>query len=154
MSDSNQAASTISHLSAQFKRLGDEITQLFNARFDLLKIEGKNDVVAGLRCGGLIIGGGTIAAFGCLLVSVAAACYVAKLFGAGNVVDSLTMPLVVGRDKPLLYGAGLVLVGMLCLLIGGGVGIIALGLVRERTPLRRSVNELRKDRQSIKSFEP
>lgn len=114
-------------LPALFARMADDLTQLFDTKLALLKVELKEEVAAYVRGATLILIGGVIAVVGFALLNVAIAFFISMLFETSNL------------SQPIRYGLGFTITSLIYL-IGGGVMIIVtknrlakLGIVPKRT---------------------
>src|SRR5438045_1254894 len=67
-------------LPSLFTRLGDQLTQLFDAKLSLLRIELKEKVATYLRGTMMIVGGAVIALIGFALLNVAMAFFISMIF--------------------------------------------------------------------------
>jgi uncharacterized membrane protein YqjE len=126
--------SEIENLPALFGRLGDDVMKLLDTKLTLLQVEVKEDANLYVH-GAVVMGvGGVIAAVGFALLNIAVAFFVSKAFAF--------------PDPRLNYAMGFVVTGAVYLLIGGGIVMVMKKRLakRELVP-RRSVEELRKDKQ-------
>jgi uncharacterized membrane protein YqjE len=127
------------NLASLIARLGEDIVTLLETKLGLLQLEIKEDVNAYLR--GLVsIGvGGIIAVVGFSLVNVAIAFLVSALFEETLLI------------QPVKYGVGFIIVGVIYLVIGGAVIIMAKDrLAKQNLAPERSIKELEKDKQWLK----
>jgi len=128
------------NLPSLFSRLGDDITQFFDTKLSLLKVEIKEEASSYTQTAMLIGIGGAIAAIGFALLNVAVAFGVSTLFAGANL------------SQPARYALGFVATGAFYLLIGVVVvtamksRLAKLHLVPDRT-----VKELRKDKAWLKN---
>ncbi len=126
--------------------LGDDVMTLLDAKLKLLKIEIKEDAAGYARSGAIVMAGAVIALVGFILVNLAAACFISLLFGndgAGAVSQ---------RYGPTSYGLGFLITGIFHLVIGGLLAYVGKNRMARRNPApEASINELRKDREWIKS---
>ena len=97
-------------LRSLFARLTDEVTRLFDAKLDLLKIELKEEVSAYTTGGLMILAGALIAVIGFALLNVAIAFLISMLFDATH------------WSQAARYALGFVLTAVLYLAVGGAVG--------------------------------
>jgi uncharacterized membrane protein YqjE len=121
-------------------RLGEDVTELFDTKLRLLKVEVKEDVQTYVR-GGVLIGvGGVIAVVGFALLNVAVAFGVSTLFEQSQL------------SQPARYALGFVITGGAYLLIGGIIMLAMKSrLAKADMVPNRSLEELRKDKQWLKN---
>lgn len=125
-------------LPSLFARLTDELTELFKAKLDLLKIELKQEAsVYALRIA-LILVGVVIATVGFALLNVAIAFFISTLFN-------------VTRWSPAArYGIGFVITAFLYLVIGAIVVVVAKNRLAKERIVPRTTAELKRDKQFLK----
>jgi uncharacterized membrane protein YqjE len=129
----------LDQLPTMLSRLGDHVMALLDAKVGLLKIELKEEAGVYTRLAALIAAGGTIAAIGFLLVNVAIAFFVARLF-----FESYT--------PPISYALGFVVTGVLYLVVGAILVVVMKNrLAAQSAAPQRSIDELRKDKQWLKN---
>lgn len=127
------------NLSVLITRLGDDVSQLFDTKMSLLKVEVKEDVDAFLRAGVGIAIAAIIALIGFALASVAAARGISTLLTNTNFSQA-------GRD-----GLGFVIVGATYLIVGTIVALIIKGRLSKQSLVpNRTVDEFRKDKEWLK----
>ena len=120
-------------------RVGEDLTTLLDAKFNLLKIEIEEDVRAYARDGVAIGVGIVIAAVGFALLNVGIGFLISALFENTQL------------RQPMKYALGFLITGAIYLLLGGGVIVLnkkrlaGRGIVPER-----SIAELQKDKQWLK----
>jgi uncharacterized membrane protein YqjE len=132
-------ATEIENLPVLFTRLGDNVTQLFDTKMSLLKVEVKEDVNAFLKAGIGIAGASVVALVGFALASIAAALGVSTLLGNTNLSQA-------GR-----YGVGFVVIGVAYLIIGTIGALIMKGRLSKQSFVpNRTVDEFRKDKEWLK----
>jgi uncharacterized membrane protein YqjE len=135
-----QPHAEIENLPGLFTRLGDDVMQLFDTKFSLLKVEVKEDVNAFLRDSVLIAAGGLVAIIGFALVNVAVAFGISTLFANSNLSQA-------GR-----YAVGFVITGLIYLIVGTAVALaMKARLARQSLVPERTIDELRKDSQWLKA---
>lgn len=123
-------------LPALISRLGDRVVTLLDTKFQLLKIEVKEEVNAYLRNSLFIAVGGIILAVGFALFTIALAFFLTALLE--------TAPF----SQPLKYAFGFILAGAVYLGIGALVVIKAKNrLARQSLVPEESLQELEKDKQ-------
>ena len=129
----------IENLPVLITRLGDDVTQLFDTKMSLLKVEVKEDVNAFLHAGVGIAIAAMVALIGFALASVAAALGISILLENTNLSQA-------GR-----YGLGFVIVGAAYLLVGTVVALIMKGRLSKQSLVpNRTVDEFRKDKEWLK----
>lgn len=125
-------------LPSLFERLAADLTKLFDQKVTLLKIELKEDIDAYIRGSIAILAGAVVATVGFALLNVALA------FGITALLSSLDI------SQPAKYALGFVITGVVYLVLGGMVVVLAKNrLARQGLVPRRTVNELEKDKEWI-----
>jgi uncharacterized membrane protein YqjE len=123
-------------LAALFTRMADDLTQLFDTKIALLKVEIKEDIDAYVRGGVMILVGGVVVAVGFALLNVAIAFLVSVLFEG----SSLT--------QPVRYALGFVITAMVYLVAGTATIIITKNrLAKQGIVPRRTLAELERDKE-------
>jgi uncharacterized membrane protein YqjE len=123
-------------LPALISRLGDRVVTLFDTKFQLLKIEMKEEVNAYLRNSLFIAVGGIILAVGFALFTIALAFFLTALLENAPF------------SQPLKYAFGFILAGVVYLGIGALVVMKAKNrLARQSLVPEESLQELEKDKQ-------
>jgi uncharacterized membrane protein YqjE len=127
-------------LPALFAKMADELTQLFDTKLALLRVEVKEEVSAYMRGSIMILVGGVIVVVGFALFNVAIAFLVSTLFETSNM------------SQPVRFALGFIVTALIYL-IGGGVIIVVtknrlakLGIVPQRT-----VAELERDKEWLQN---
>ena len=134
-----QDQAELDQLPTMLSRLGDHVMALLDAKVGLLKIELKEEAGVYGRLAGMIAVGGVIAAIGFLLVNVAIAFFISRLF-----VESFT--------EPVAYALGFVVTGALYLVVGAILVVTMKNrLAAQSASPQRSMEELRKDKQWLKN---
>ena len=129
----------IENLPVLLTRLGDDVTQLFDTKMSLLKVEVKEDVNTFLHAGVGIAVAAMVALIGFALASVAAALGISILLENTNLSQA-------GR-----YGLGFIIVGAVYLVVGTIVASIMKGRLSKQSLVpNRTVDELRKDKEWLK----
>jgi len=130
----------IEQLPTLFSKLGDDVMQLFNSQLALFKVEIKEEAHAFTR-GATFIGlGAVIVAVGFALLNVAVAFGVSTLFAQANFSQAAS------------YGLGFVVTGGFYLIVGiVVVAAIRSWLAKQQLVPKRSVAELRKDKEWLKN---
>ena len=119
-----------------FSRLGDDAIQLLNSQLALFKVEIKEEASAYARVATMIAFGAVIAAVGFALLNVAVAFGVSTFFAGTNL------------SQPAAYALGFVITGAFYLVVGSILLMtIKSRLSKQRLVPRRSVEELRKDKE-------
>jgi uncharacterized membrane protein YqjE len=126
-------------LPSLFGRLTDELTQLFDAKLDLLKAELKEEARAYALGALLILAGVIIAIIGFALLNVAIAFLVSTLFDGT-------------RWSPAAqYGLGFVITALVYLVAGAVIVVVAKNrLAKQSIVPKRSAIELKRDKQWLK----
>lgn len=127
-------------LPALFAKMADELTQLFDTKLALLRVEIKEEVSAYTSGAVTILIGGVVVVVGFALLNVAIAFLVSTIF------ESLNL------SQPVRYALGFIITSLIYL-IGGGVMIVItknrlarLGIVPKRT-----VAELGRDKEWLQN---
>src|SRR5438270_5317070 len=133
------AAEPPENITGLLSRLGDDVTQFFDTKIALLKVEVREEVNAFLRAGVIIATGGALAAIGFALLNVAVALGISVLFANTNL------------SQAAKYALGFVITGVLYLIIGGVTAMtMKARLARQQLVPRATVEELRKDKRWLK----
>jgi len=128
----------IDSLPSLFGRLGDDVMTLVDAKLGLIKVELKEDASVYARNGAMMAVGGLVAAIGFMLFNVAIAFFVSKLFSFA--------------DPRLNYALGFVITGLVYLVAGAAILLMAKGRLAAHDPTpNRSLEEIRKDKQWLKN---
>jgi uncharacterized membrane protein YqjE len=121
-------------------RLGDDVMQLINSQLALFKVEVKEEATAYARGAAMIGLGAIIATIGFALLNVAIAFGVSTLFSSA------------GFSQPASYALGFIVTGAFYLLVGGILMLVMKNrLAKQQLVPPRTVQELRKDKQWLKS---
>jgi len=127
-------------LPSLFSRLGEDVMQLFNSQLALFKVEIKEEAGAYARGVTMIAIGAVIATVGFALLNVAIAFAVSTLFAKANF------------SQPASYALGFVVTGGFYVLVGAIVVMLMKNrLARQELVPKRSVAELRKDKEWLKN---
>lgn len=133
-----EPANDLEALPTLFSRLGDDVMALVDAKLGLVKVELKEDVAVYARGAVLMTIGGVLAAVGFMLANVALAFFVSQLFTF--------------ETEGANYAAGFVLTGVVYLVVGGIVILLAKNRLAAHDPTpRRTIEEIRKDKQWLKN---
>jgi hypothetical protein len=120
-------------------RVGEDLTTLLDAKFNLLKIEIEEDVRAYARDGVAIGAGSVIAAVGFALLNVGTGFLISALFENTQL------------RQPMKYALGFLITGAIYLLLGGGLIVLSKKRLAGRGIVpERSIAELQKDKQWLK----
>lgn len=142
-SDSERALTNGSNnetLPGLLSRLGDDVMQLINSQLALFKVEMKEEATAFARDAGMIAFGAIVATIGFALVNVAIAFGVSTLFARANF------------SQPASYALGFIVTGAFYLIVGGILILVMKNrLAKQQLVPPRTVQELRKDKQWLKS---
>jgi len=121
-----------------FGKMADDLTELFDAKLALLKIEVGEDVAAYIRGSVMIVVGGVTALVGFALLNVAIAFLVSTLFQNS------------GLSQPVRYSLGFAITALLYLVLGAVLIIINKNKLAAQGILpTRTINELKKDKAQI-----
>jgi uncharacterized membrane protein YqjE len=125
-------------LPSLFSRLANELTQLFDAKLELLKAELKEEISAYAVGAGLIVVGAVVGTVGFALLNVAIAFLISMLFDATH------------WSPAARYGLGFIITALLYLVIGAIIIIIAKNRLAKQRVAPKSATELRRDREFLK----
>ena len=125
-------------LPSLFTRLSDQLTQLFDAKLALLRVELKEDLAAYLRNAVMIVVGSVIAIIGFALLNIAIAFVISMLFEK------------TGLSQPAKYALGFVITALLYLAAGGFIIRKAKNKMAKQRIVPRTAAELDKDKQWLK----
>ena len=129
---------TAEGLPSLFANLANDLTELFDAKLALLKIELREDIEAYVRSIAMIIVGAVVALVGFSVLNVAIAFFVSTLFQA------------TGLSEPARYGLGFFITALVYLAIGGVLIVTNKNKLGERDIVpTRTINELKKDKERI-----
>jgi len=121
-----------------FGKLGDDLTQLFDAKLSLLKIELREEVTTYVRGLVMIALGAVVALVGFALLNIAIAFLVSTLFAN------------TGFSPPARYALGFVITAVVYLAIGGALMIFSKNRMAEQDLVpRRTVSELKRDKELL-----
>jgi len=93
-------------LTALFSRLTDDLTELFDAKLELLKTELKEEITSFASGASLIVGGAVVGVIGFAFLNVGIAFFVSMLFGSADLSPAVR------------YGLGFIITALLYLVIG------------------------------------
>jgi uncharacterized membrane protein YqjE len=126
-------------LPSLFTRLGDQLTQLFDAKLSLLRIELKEDVATYLRGTMMIVGGAVIALIGFALLNVAMAFFVSMIFDGAQIPQAVR------------YALGFVITAVLYLVVGAALILKAKNRMAKQGVLPpKTVTELERDKDWLR----
>lgn len=121
-------------------RLGEDIMELVNSQLALLKVEIKEEANTYARGAAMIAFGAAVAVVGFALLNVAVAFAVSTLFAQANF------------SQPASYALGFLATGGFYLLVGAIVVLVVKSrLAKQNLVPKRTVQELRKDREWLKN---
>ena len=134
-----QMPAEMENLPVLLTRLGDDVTQLFDTKMSLLKIEVQEDVNAFLRRAIVITIAGMVALIGFALASVALALGISNQFTNSSLTQT-------GR-----YGVSFAGVGVVYLVLGTIIALATKGRLSKQSLVpNRTVDEFRKDKEWLK----
>lgn len=137
---SDAGESAIEQLPTLFSKLGDDVLQLFNSQLALLKVEIREEANTFARGAVMIAVGAVIGAVGFALLNVALAFGVSTLFAQANFSPTTS------------YALGFVVTGVFYLIVGAIlVAVMKRQLAKQQLVPKRTVAELRKDREWLKN---
>jgi uncharacterized membrane protein YqjE len=123
-------------LTTLFSRLTDDLTELFDAKLELLKTELKEEMSPYAAGASLMVGGAVVGVIGFALTNVGIAFFVSMLFDSADL------------SQAIRYGLGFVITALLYLVIGATIILVAKRrLAKERIIPQRSALELKRDKQ-------
>jgi uncharacterized membrane protein YqjE len=123
-------------LTTLFSRLTDDLTELFDAKLELLKTELKEEMSSYAAGASLMVGGAVVGVIGFALTNVGIAFFVSMLFDSADL------------SQAVRYGLGFVITALLYLVIGATIILVAKRrLAKERIIPQRSALELKRDKQ-------
>jgi len=133
MATAERAAETLPSL---FARLGDQITQLFDAKLTLLRVELKEEINTYLRGVIMIIAGAVVAVIGFALLNVAIAFLISMVFESTHV------------SQPARYALGFIITAALYLVAGCVVVVKAKNRIAKQGIVPpRTAKELERDKE-------
>jgi uncharacterized membrane protein YqjE len=133
LATAERAAETLPSL---FSRLSDQITELFDAKLTLLRVELKEEINTYLRGVTLIIAGGVVALIGFALLNVAIAFLISMVFESTHM------------SQPARYALGFIITAALYLVAGAVVIFKAKRRIAERGIVPpRTAKELERDKE-------
>jgi uncharacterized membrane protein YqjE len=123
-------------LTTLFSRLTDDLTELFDAKLELLKTELKEEMTSFASGASLIVGGAIVGVIGFAFLNVGIAFFVSMLFNSADLSPAIR------------YGLGFVITALLYLVIGAIVILVAKRrLAKQKIIPDRSALELKRDKQ-------
>ncbi len=123
-------------LTTLFARLTDDLTELFDAKLQLLKTELKEEMTSYASGASLIVGGAVIGLIGFVVLNVGIAFFVSMLFDSADLSPAVR------------YGLGFIITALLYLVIGAIVILAAKRrLAKQRIIPERSALEFKRDKQ-------
>jgi uncharacterized membrane protein YqjE len=119
-----------------FTRLTDDLTELFDAKLELLKTELKEEMTSYASGVALIVGGAVVGVIGFGLLNVGIAFFVSMLFDSADLSPAVR------------YGLGFIITALFYLVIGAIIILVAKRrLAKQRIIPERSALELKRDKQ-------
>ena len=125
-------------LPSLFARLTDELTQLVDAKLELLKAELRQEASGYAVGAGLMLGGIVIAIVGFALLNVAIAFLISTLFDAAQ------------WSPAARYGLGFIITAVLYLVISAIIIIVAKNRLAKQRLAPKSAADLRRDKEFLK----
>ena len=125
-------------LPSLFARLTGELTQLFDAKLDLLKAELKKEANACAVGAIFILAGVIIAMIGFALLNVAIAFLISMLFDATH------------WSPAARYGLGFIITALIYLITGAVIIVVAKNRLAKERVMPKSAAELRRDKEWLK----
>ena len=126
-------------LTALFSRLTDDLTELFDAKLELLKTELKEEMTSYAGGASLIVGGAVVGVIGFALLNAGIAFFVSMLFDSADLSHAVR------------YGLGFVITALLYLVIGTIIILVGKSrLAKQRLIPKRSALELKHDEQWLR----
>ena len=123
-------------LTTLFSRLTDDLTELFDAKLELLKTELKEEMSSFASGASWIVGGTVVGVIGFALLNVGIVFLVSMLFNSADLSPAVR------------YGLGFIITALLYLVIGAIIILIAKRrLAKQRIIPERSALELKRDKQ-------
>jgi hypothetical protein len=123
-------------LTTLFGHLTDDLTELFDAKLQLLKAELKEEMTSYVAGVSLIVGGAVIALIGTAVLNVGIAFFVSMLFDSADLSPSTR------------YGLGFIITALLYLITGAIIILVAKRrLAKQRIIPERSALEFKRDKQ-------
>jgi uncharacterized membrane protein YqjE len=123
-------------LTTLFGRLTDDLTELFDAKLQLLKTELKEEMTSYAGGISLIVGGAVIGLIGFAVLNVGIAFFVSMLFDSADLSPAVR------------YGLGFIITALLYLVLGAIIILVAKRrLAKQRIIPERSALELKRDKQ-------
>ncbi len=142
MADDNRPIAAVERavetLPSLFTRLTDQLTQLFDAKLALLRVELKEEVAVYLRGAVMMVAGSVIAVIGFALLNIAIAFLISMLFQK------------TGLSQPAKYALGFVITALLYLGVGVFVILKAKNQIAKQKVVPRTTTELEKDKEWLK----
>ena len=133
----NRSFQTPDHsLTTLFSRLTDDLTELFDAKLELLKMELKEEMTSFANGASLIVGGAVVGVIGFAFLNIGIAFFVSMLFGNADLSPAVR------------YGLGFIITALLYLVIGAIIILVAKRrLAKQQIIPKRSALELKRDKQ-------
>jgi len=123
-------------LPALLAKMAEELTQLFDTKLSLLKVELKEEIDTYIHGGVMILIGAVIVAVGFALLNVAIAFLVARLFDAFDL------------SQPVRYALGFILTAAIYLIAGAIMIVVSKNrLAKQSLVPKRTMAELERDKE-------
>lgn len=125
-------------LPALFGRMADDLTDLFDAKLALLKIELHEEIRAYIRASAMMITGAVAALVGFALLNTAAAFLISSLFQNTSL------------SQPARYGLGFAITSVIYLIGAGALILVGKNKLAAQAVIpQRTVAEFKKDKERI-----
>jgi uncharacterized membrane protein YqjE len=139
MVENEQIERSLETLPSLFSRLTDQVTELFDAKLTLLRLELKEEVNAYLRGSVMILAGVIVAVIGFALLNVAIAFLISMLFESAHI------------SQAARYALGFISTAALYLIVGGIVVVKAKNRITHQGIVPRTAKELERDKEWLKT---
>ena len=125
-------------LPALLGKMADDLTQLFDAKLTLLRIELREEIAAYIRGTAMLVVGAVIALVGFAILNVAFAFLVSRLFANADISD------------PVRYALGFGITALIYLATGAAIIVINKNkLAEQRLVPQRTIAELKRDKDRL-----
>jgi uncharacterized membrane protein YqjE len=126
------------NLATLFSRLTGEVTELFDAKLELLKTELKEEISTYIGGASFILAGAVVAVVGFALLNVGIAFFVSMLFDSAKFSPAVR------------YGLGFIVTAFLYLVVGVTIILVAKKRLARQRIVPKSANELKRDKQWLR----
>jgi len=117
-------------------KMAEELTQLFDTKLSLLKVELKEEIDSYIHGGVMILIGAVVVAVGFALLNVAIAFLVSRLFDAADLT------------QPVRYALGFILTAVIYLIAGAIMIVVSRNrLAKQSLVPRRTIAQLERDKE-------